>query len=155
MSKYETHEPHLCRCPTPMLAALLAAIGAAGCQNGIAPIGATTSTFEARVAAQAPARSAGETAARATRAAHVQESVSDDALELRLNDALIFDPFLPPSEISLTVWHGQVRLTGAVGTIFDRIEAAVIAGRVSGVWSVDNQLEVLRPGTALCFLGAP
>ncbi|MEJ1960329.1 MAG: BON domain-containing protein [Gammaproteobacteria bacterium] len=82
------------------------------------------------------------------------QSITDQALKLRLDDALIFDPMLPPSEMSLTVKDGHITLTGAVGTAFDSVRAAVVVSRDSSVASVDNQLEVLRPGAALCPLGA-
>jgi osmotically-inducible protein OsmY len=48
-----------------------------------------------------------------------------------------------------------VKLTGAVGTSFDRVEAADVVNRFPGVSSVDNQLEVMQPGIASCLRGAP
>lgn len=50
---------------------------------------------------------------------------------------------------------GLLETTGAVGTFFDSVQAAVAVSRVSGVESVDNQLEVRKPGSALCVSSAP
>jgi osmotically-inducible protein OsmY len=84
----------------------------------------------------------------------MRESMTDQALKLRLNDALIFDPLLPPGEISLAVEDGHVKLTGSVGTFFDGVEAAIVVNRFPGVSSVDNQLEVRQADIALCLTGA-
>ena len=135
MSRYEANESPL---RSTCAGLLLAALGASACHSGITPAQSVEATAESD-----------------QRAAPVQQSVTDQALKLRLNDALIFDPLLPPSEISLTVKHGHVKLTGAVGTFFDSVQAAVVVSGVSGVSSIDNQLEVRKPGTALCVLGAP
>jgi osmotically-inducible protein OsmY len=91
------------------------------------------------------------TAAKNPRAASTHEAMTDQALKLRLNDALIFDPLLPPGEISLAVEDGHVKLTGSVGTFFDAVEAAIVVNRFPGVSSVDNQLEVRQADIALCL----
>jgi osmotically-inducible protein OsmY len=108
-----------------------------------------------RVVADAHPQTIGAVAAKNPRAAPVQESTTDQALKLRLNDALIFDPWLSPTEISLAVQDGHVKLTGSVETPFDSVRAADVVRRFSGVSSVENQLEVRKPGTAICLLSAP
>ena len=87
--------------------------------------------------------------------APLRESSTDQALELRLNDALIFDPLLPPTEILVAVAAGHVKLTGSVGAPFDSVRAADVISRFSGVSSVDNQLEIRQPGAAFCLVGSP
>ena len=111
-------------------------------------------TLNAKVVGEALARAVAVTAEKTQRAAPMHESMTDQALKLHLNDALIFDPLLPPGEISLAVEDGHVKLTGSVGAFFDGVEAALVVSRFPGVSSVDNQLEVRQADIAFCLTGA-
>jgi osmotically-inducible protein OsmY len=154
VSRHETYASRPRPTCSAALIALLAALGASACQNRHATWEATVDTLDAKIATEALARTIGVAAVEDQRAALVQESTTDQALKLRLNDALIFDPLLPPSEISLAVEDGHVKLTGSVGTFFDSVEAGDVVSRLYRVSSVDNQLELRQPDAALCLLGA-
>ena len=56
--------------------------------------------------------------------------------------ALIDDPTTKAREISVTTNHGVVRLTGTVGSMDEKMEAARVAATIDGVKDVRNHLEV-------------
>ena len=154
MSRHETHASHQRPSRTAALVAVFTALSASACQSGIPRRDATVQTLNAKVAPEALPQAVEVTAVKDQRAASMHESMTDQALKLRLNDALIFDPLLPPGEITLAVEDGHVKLTGSVGTFFDGVEAAIVVSRFPGVSSVDNQLEVRQADIALCLAGA-
>jgi hypothetical protein len=71
---------------------------------------------------------------------------SDDRVREELCDAMTDDPLLDASEITVTVAHGEVTLTGSVTTRDQKRRAEDVAERISGVKDVTNQLRVAQPG---------
>lgn len=74
------------------------------------------------------------------------EPVPDDRLRSEVEQALARDPFLGKRVIRVRVHRGQVRLSGLVGSGFERSQAGDVAARVRGVRQVENQLEVRQGG---------
>ena len=69
---------------------------------------------------------------------------SDERVREEISDCMTEDPLLDASDITITVRHGEVTLSG---TVFDRDQkrrAEDLAERVSGVKDVSNQLRVSR-----------
>jgi osmotically-inducible protein OsmY len=70
----------------------------------------------------------------------------DDRVREEVCDAMTDDPLLDASEITVTVAHGEVTLTGSVTTRDQKRRAEDVAERISGVKDVTNQLRVAQPG---------
>src|SRR4051794_38139397 len=68
--------------------------------------------------------------------------MSDEELTRSVNDELLWDPKVDPAAIAASAADGAVTLRGTVGTFREKREAARAAGRVDGVRSVDNRLQV-------------
>jgi osmotically-inducible protein OsmY len=115
--------------------------------NGIVTLTGTVETLNAKMAAEALARNTvGVVAVENQLVARPRESATDLILQGRLRDALTFDPLLEANEVFLTVNGGQVKLTGTVGSFFERAEATDVASGLSGVTLVDDELKVREPG---------
>ncbi|MBD3335315.1 MAG: BON domain-containing protein [Candidatus Eisenbacteria bacterium] len=65
-----------------------------------------------------------------------------DALERRVNNALVRDPFTSAYEIDVDAANGAVRLSGTVDSYFEKAQADDVAARVKGVQEVNNNLKV-------------
>ena len=70
--------------------------------------------------------------------------IADKYLICDVSDVLHHDPKIHSEAIGVDVEHGVVTLRGTVGSPREKHEARKAAGRVHGVVSVDNQLQV-RP----------
>ena len=76
------------------------------------------------------------------RAAKVQ--LADSTISASVNAELALDPELSPLKIAVATNAGRVALRGTAPDAAARNRAAALAQRVSGVLSVDNQLEVRK-----------
>ena len=76
------------------------------------------------------------------RAAKVQ--LADSTISASVNAELALDPELSPLKIAVATNAGRVALRGTAPDAAARDRAAALAQRVSGVLSVDNQLEVRK-----------
>jgi hyperosmotically inducible protein len=72
----------------------------------------------------------------------IGQNVDDSILTTRVKAALIDDPTTKAREISVSTNHGVVRLTGTVGSMDEKMEAARVAATIDGVKDVRNHLEV-------------
>ncbi len=70
------------------------------------------------------------------------DRVSDNAISLDVQSALIRDPFVEKDEVSVYVENGKVTLSGTVDSVFEKRQAADAASRVKGVIALDNALSV-------------
>jgi len=68
--------------------------------------------------------------------------MSSSELVNEVRDELYWDPKIDNSAIAVSADGGRVTLRGTVGSLREKREAKNAAARVSGVVSVDNQLEV-------------
>ena len=68
--------------------------------------------------------------------------VDDAAIELRLKAALLAEPAIRGSTISLSSNNGEVRLSGTVPNETALRKATAIAGKIGGVRAVRNNLKV-------------
>lgn len=68
--------------------------------------------------------------------------VDDAAIELRLRAALLAEPAIKGSTISLSSNNGEVELRGTVPNERALRKASAVAGKVSGVRVVRNRLKV-------------
>jgi osmotically-inducible protein OsmY len=68
--------------------------------------------------------------------------MSSSELVNDVRDELYWDPKIDNSAIAVSADDGRVTLRGTVGSLREKREAKNAAARVSGVVSVDNQLEV-------------
>ncbi len=72
---------------------------------------------------------------------------SDQAIEIEIKDALVWDDSLDASGIRVWVCSGAVTLNGYVPTPEEKERAEQIASRVHGVTDVANDLKVTGPAT--------
>lgn len=70
--------------------------------------------------------------------------VPDRDIARAVRDSLSLSPVLPPSSIKVAVSDRVTTLTGRVDSISQREEAERLAGCVSNVYSVDNQVIIPR-----------
>ncbi|HEX4515665.1 MAG TPA: BON domain-containing protein, partial [Polyangiaceae bacterium] len=111
--------------------------------NGVVTLTGTVDTLNAKMAAEALARSTvGVTDVKNQLVARSQQPASDRALERSVKDALIFDPSVDAHDIFVSVKGGIVTLTGSVGTSFDKAEAFDVVSRTAGATAVDDKLGV-------------
>jgi osmotically-inducible protein OsmY len=111
--------------------------------NGVATLTGTVDTLNAKMTAEALARSTvGVTDVKNLLVARSQQPLADRVLEDRVKDALIFDPLSAAHSIFVTAKGGRIKLTGTVGTFFEKAEAFDVASRMAGVTLVDDALEV-------------
>ncbi|HVW29728.1 MAG TPA: BON domain-containing protein [Polyangiaceae bacterium] len=75
-----------------------------------------------------------------------QQPVTDQQKAERIRDALAIDPVTDDDDVRVDVDNGVAVLRGAVGTYLESAEATQLAAGVRGISSVDNQLNVKRPG---------
>lgn len=68
--------------------------------------------------------------------------VDDSAIELRLRTALLAEPAIKGSNISISANNGEVELRGSVPNEQALRKASAIAGNVSGVRTVRNHLKI-------------
>jgi len=68
--------------------------------------------------------------------------MSDKDVQQLVYDELVFDPKVDNRAVAVTVENGVATLRGTVGTFREKREAGNAAGRVKGVDSVENKLEV-------------
>lgn len=68
--------------------------------------------------------------------------IDDSAIELRLRAALLAEPAIRGSTISISSNNGEVTLRGTVPSQQALRKAAAIAGKVGGVRTVRNHLKV-------------
>jgi osmotically-inducible protein OsmY len=66
----------------------------------------------------------------------------DDELAANVRDELLWDPKVDNGAIAVSAKDGTVTLRGTVGSLREKREANKAASRVSGVMTVDNQLQV-------------
>ncbi|MDR6982928.1 hyperosmotically inducible protein [Rheinheimera pacifica] len=72
-----------------------------------------------------------------------EDGSGDDVnISTAVNTALLAEPQLKHLEIQVETRKGDVKLSGQVETQAQREQAAIITAAVSGVHSVNNQLEV-------------
>ncbi len=110
--------------------------------DGVATLSGTVDTLNAKLAAEAVARSTvGVRDVKNQLAARSQQALSDSVLAGRVNEALQFDPITNSHDIIATVKDGYVTLTGTASTRFERAEAFDVASRMAGLVGVVNKLE--------------
>lgn len=68
--------------------------------------------------------------------------VDDATIATRLRSALLAEPAMRGSNISISAQNGEVRLRGSVPTETALRKATAIAGKISGVRTVRNQLRI-------------
>lgn len=68
--------------------------------------------------------------------------IDDEAIELRLKAALLAEPAIRGSTISLSSNNGEVRLSGTVPNETALRKATAVAGKIGGVRAVRNNLKV-------------
>ncbi len=98
-------------------------------------------------------RAAGDTARNTTGVWRVRNLLSvrpevtpaDAVLAENVRDALRRDPYVDRFEITVMVINGKVYLYGDVDSGFEKSWAETVAGRVDGVYDVQNSLVVSRP----------
>lgn len=71
---------------------------------------------------------------------------SDADINEDLHEALAHDRWLDASEINIQVANGEVRLTGSVEEVDDKIRAEIHAQKTRGVGQVCNELHVRSRG---------
>ena len=71
-----------------------------------------------------------------------QRKYSDEILESRIKQSLLRDPFLEKRQITVNVRNGEADLYGTVDTAFEKIRAADLASRITGVVKVENHLVI-------------
>ena len=80
---------------------------------------------------------------------------ADELTELevtsKLNQALVRDPHLSPTDINISVEDGTAVLKGQVETRFEKSWAEHLAGGTEGVKAVENQIEVEPGATQLLY----
>ncbi len=67
---------------------------------------------------------------------------SDERITQNVLDELAWDPAVTLADLSVSTYHGRVRLNGTADTFGTKLEAENAAYRVVGVTSVDNQIFV-------------
>ena len=111
--------------------------------DGVATLAGTVETLQAKQAAESLARNTvGVRDVQNHLVAKSQQPLSDQLLQNRVEEALVFDPLTDARDIHLAVKDGQVTLAGSVGTFFESAEAFDIASRTAGVTKIVNQLQV-------------
>jgi hyperosmotically inducible protein len=70
------------------------------------------------------------------------EQIDDTVVTAQVKAALIGDPVTKARNIDVEVFKGRVQLNGFVDSAAERSQAATVAGRVSGVSAVDNNLKL-------------
>jgi len=116
--------------------------------NGIATISGKVRTEADKASALATARTTPGVKGVRDEIEVLPTSIMDDDLRIALARRLYNDPVLakyatdPQGPIRIIVENGHVTLAGTVLNEMDRNVAAIRAKEVSGVFSVDNQLEV-------------
>ncbi|MEO8902808.1 MAG: BON domain-containing protein [Polyangiaceae bacterium] len=117
-------------------------------KGGVVTLTGTVETLRARRAAETAAHNTvGVFSVNNQLIARRDQSASDQTLQGRLEDALIFDPLTDARSIHLTVSGGRVTLTGSVETFFESAEAFDVASRFANITSVDDQLAVRDQAT--------
>ncbi|HEY4103340.1 MAG TPA: BON domain-containing protein [Polyangiaceae bacterium] len=111
--------------------------------DGVVTLSGTVDTLNAKLTAEALARNTvGVKDVKNEIVARSQEPVADRLLEDRVRSALLFDPLADAHDIFASVKDGQVKLTGTVGTFFEKAEAFDVASRIAGVTAVGNEIKV-------------
>ncbi|HEX3852463.1 MAG TPA: BON domain-containing protein [Polyangiaceae bacterium] len=114
--------------------------------HGVVTLLGTVDTLRARMVAAALARdTVGVTSVTNQLEVRPFRPLADRILLNRVSDALAFDSLLESGNIKAAVSRGQVTLTGAVDTYFERAEALDDVSGVDNVTRVDDQLEVRHP----------
>lgn len=71
----------------------------------------------------------------------------DSSITARVKTKLIGDRYVDAFEINVDTYEGVVTLHGDVTNTIARDQAAKLAGQVSGVKRVDNQIRVVKPAS--------
>jgi osmotically-inducible protein OsmY len=71
----------------------------------------------------------------------------DSSITARIKTKLIGDRYVDAFEINVDTYEGVVTLRGDVTNTIARDQAARLAGQVSGVKRVDNQIRVVKPAS--------
>lgn len=74
------------------------------------------------------------------------EVISDASIVTKINASLMADDQLKATKIDVKAQDGRVTLTGTAPDSVSQARATTLAAAVSGVRSVDNQLQVARNG---------
>jgi len=130
---------------TLCLSLVLVAIAASGCNPRTDLGSATTTTDPARTApsaATAPPAAPPESAqpAPATEPAATSSAFSDTVITARAKAAILSDPGMTGSDVSVNTDHGVVSLTGTIKSQEQSAIASAHAQRQDGVLRVDNHL---------------
>jgi len=70
------------------------------------------------------------------------ERLTDEKIRQRLQTALGRDPYLYDEEIRLRIGAGIARLSGTVGSFFEKAQAEEIASHIDGIVAVENNLRL-------------
>lgn len=70
------------------------------------------------------------------------EQAADTSITAQVKAALVADPVTKARSIDVEVFKGRVQLNGFVDNAEQRAQAATVAGRVIGVTTVENNLEI-------------
>ena len=73
--------------------------------------------------------------------------MDDTVITTKVKAALAKDPVVSAFAVGVDTYKGVVQLNGFVSTEAERDRAEVVASRVTGVTSVDNNLS-LKPGSS-------
>lgn len=77
--------------------------------------------------------------------------ISDESIELDVEQALARDPFVDRYEIAVSVINGKAYLTGTVDSFYEKTRADDAASRATGVVEVENDLIVDNDYTPLSY----
>ncbi|HEX3855267.1 MAG TPA: BON domain-containing protein, partial [Polyangiaceae bacterium] len=109
--------------------------------DGVATLRGTVDTLNAKLTAEAVARSTvGVRDVKNQLAALSQQALADSILAGRVNEALLFDPITNSRDITATAKGGYITLSGTASTRFEKAEAFDVASRMAGVVGVINRL---------------
>lgn len=73
----------------------------------------------------------------------MEEPPSDMTIKDRIADALVWDPYIDRTDVTIEVDDGVVTLTGVVDSNYEKGHAEEIAAGVEGVIDIENQLTVV------------
>jgi len=68
----------------------------------------------------------------------------DGEITVTIESRLAYEKVVDPSQVEVKTKNGIVHLRGTVETVAQRMQAGKVASQVTGVTSVDNELEIYR-----------
>ena len=112
----------------------------------------TVDNLEAKRAAARVARNTvGVTGVTNRLKVRMEEPPSDRAIEDRIADVLIWDPYIDRTDVTIDVDDGVVTLTGVADTLYEKGHADEAVSGVQGVIEVNNNLAVAEAPKPLVY----